>query len=103
MSSKNNIRRHMSALALALLACPILTAGSAMEVEEPAQPESPPTPARPEPKTGQIPDWAAPIRGAAAFVSVEPYEPPKMAYDPPRARRRSKRGQRSAVRKGWMR
>ena len=99
-----NTRRHMSALALALLSFPIWTAGSAMEMEEPAQPESPPTPARPEPKTaGQLPDWAAPIRGAAAFFSVEPYEPPKMAYDPPRARRRSKRGQRSAGRKGWMR
>lgn len=102
--NNKNMRRHMSALALALLACPILTAGSAMEVEEPAQPERQPTPARPEPKTpGQQPDWAAPIRGCAASVSVEPYEPPKMAYDPPRARRRSKRGQRNAGRKGWMR
>ena len=96
--NNNKKRRHMSALALALLTSPVLVAGSAEVQQKPAQPDPP----EPAPPALPQPEWEEPVRNCSVLFPIEPYQVP-MAMDPPRARRRSKRGQRSAGRKGWMR
>jgi hypothetical protein len=93
-----DMRSHISALALAFLTSPVLVAGSAEVQEKPAHPDPP----EPAPPALPQPEREAPMRNCSVLFPIEPYPVP-MAMDPPRPRRRSKRGQRSAGRKWWMR
>lgn len=109
MNKKINIGRHMSSsLVLALIASPVLVAGSAEVQQKPAQTD-PPDPPDAAPPALPKPQGEWPLRSyfsdplLSIAVPVRNYSSEPFSFCEPYPRKRSKRGQRSAGRKGWMR
>ena len=101
--NNNKKRRHMSALALALLCGPGLVASAAVGIQQESE-EPPQTPEPPPPSLNRFTEWAIEHEGLREnYLRIDPIGPYPVDMIPPRARRRSKRGQRNAGRKGWMR